>query len=733
MKDLINIYMSRLFLVPMLLLLNLVFVEQTKAQSLQSKGQSQKELQKESQRDAQIQEEARSIKSYAMKIDEFLDVVDEIETNGYIDFDSQVKLQVVINDYMKNEAKYLKDAKRFNELFPEKVFKIILEDLKRATKGDLGLSEVYAEIREHLSNLNYSDWGPMRLLKDPKFGINLTVLNNKTPHFVYMLKQKNLFEEYYTRLDYKYKAKVLRGAIKALKNLDEDDLNSNDSEYVKLKGIILSKIFQNGGPILQKILQRINDALGSSGQNSLIREVLKELLVDINPIDDEKAAAILKSRIPRKGIFKDADKLVMVKRLGAASIGQAHIISIDSKKMVVKFIKPGVSEYASYEAELLSEIFEGSDPSDLILQNMVKTINRIILTETDLSIEEKNLKQGLKSYNLGDIKAVGLPVELNQKGVMSMELADGKDMDRSFRELCVQENPETLINFSTLQKKLYHHVVSNALFGDGYFHGDLHKGNIFIDTKSKKIILIDFGNAHTLTADQKKAVIRLILAFDGDSMDEEILRLGVQELLGIKGDAGEDKVFTEIVEDVISNCILNDTSDKMKAAVIGKWKNGKSKEYKNYARLIDSVVGLCFTPLSNANKVSSEIRRSVDSSSKLKVVLDFLNNANFEVPVQINSFIQSKGMLESQLRVTNGILAKKDVRGDFLNTPEDIFDSILSQNMGNEIAAIKEKRRVRISENALRLQQLQNLATPTGQVNSSKISDQDNDEFLDDF
>ena len=57
--------------------------------------------------------------------------------------------------------------------------------------------------------------------------------------------------------------------------------------------------------------------------------------------------------------------------------------------------------------------------------------------------------------------------------------------------------------------------VNEGIFGrdgSGFYHGDLHAGNIMMDFRSDKLTVIDFGNATILNSDQQRSIIRMILA-----------------------------------------------------------------------------------------------------------------------------------------------------------------------------------------------------------------------------
>jgi predicted unusual protein kinase regulating ubiquinone biosynthesis (AarF/ABC1/UbiB family) len=54
-----------------------------------------------------------------------------------------------------------------------------------------------------------------------------------------------------------------------------------------------------------------------------------------------------------------------------------------------------------------------------------------------------------------------------------------------------------------------------AMFGSGFYHGDLHSGNIMFKSdvgKSGLLTMIDFGNAKTLSMDERKAIFKMMVA-----------------------------------------------------------------------------------------------------------------------------------------------------------------------------------------------------------------------------
>ena len=69
--------------------------------------------------------------------------------------------------------------------------------------------------------------------------------------------------------------------------------------------------------------------------------------------------------------------------------------------------------------------------------------------------------------------------------------------------------------------------VNEGIYGSGFYHGDLHAGNIMVDDSG--LTVIDFGNATKLTNEQQGHVTRMMMAACGG--DVEVFRHGFHELL----------------------------------------------------------------------------------------------------------------------------------------------------------------------------------------------------------
>lgn len=178
--------------------------------------------------------------------------------------------------------------------------------------------------------------------------------------------------------------------------------------------------------------------------------------------------------------------------VAAASIAQVHkAVRQDGRKVAVKIIRPGVQRAFHKDLRLffwIARILERRAPSMRRLKpvEVVKTLEQSVMFELDLRYEAaameelaRNTKQdaGLRVPAV-DWNATGERVLVSQwvEGIpihqVDALIAAGHDLNH------------ILARFSE------HFFMQ--VFRDGFFHADLHPGNLFIDAEGN-IVVVDFG------------------------------------------------------------------------------------------------------------------------------------------------------------------------------------------------------------------------------------------------
>lgn len=317
----------------------------------------------------------------------------------------------------------------------------------------------------------------------------------------------------------------------------------------------LGAMLKGAGPVLQKIFQGL-DGPGLPQDLRIACQDMKSRLAPIPP--DIVEAALLDMVNSSNGRIRNIEVL---SSLGAASVGQAFRCRItnqhgEARECVVKILRPDAANRVQRERP----IFEKAAARVPGMSGTFRGQMEGIMEELDFGIEAGNAKAGVvydkpfdgQERSIQSVKVVDdIPPKSNS---MAMEMAPGATLDgflkdtreeieRMGRNLGRSETfnaqgqrskveydvPEGRLNelnpVKARLQELYDEAaarhkqltaladvwVTEGIFGEqGFFHGDLHAGNIMSD--GKKLTVIDFGNATKLTQEQQSSVMTMIVA-----------------------------------------------------------------------------------------------------------------------------------------------------------------------------------------------------------------------------
>lgn len=178
--------------------------------------------------------------------------------------------------------------------------------------------------------------------------------------------------------------------------------------------------------------------------------------------------------------------------LAAASVGQVHTAKLcDGREVVVKVRRPGLPKQVATDLEILQELAELVEkhlPALATTQPraMVAEFSRGLLTELDFSLEAVNLERFGRFYaGNSKVRVPKIYRSLCTERIVVMERLDGlsfsdtKDIEKAGYNL------KELARFGA-------EVVFEQIMVFGYFHGDPHPGNLFVQP-GPRVALLDFG------------------------------------------------------------------------------------------------------------------------------------------------------------------------------------------------------------------------------------------------
>ena len=203
------------------------------------------------------------------------------------------------------------------------------------------------------------------------------------------------------------------------------------------------------------------------------------------------------------------------KPLASASIAQVHRATLqDGTKVVLKVQRPAVQ--AKVESDLgilmvlagwLEEAIEEARAMDL--QGVITGFTKSISAELDFKIEARNLERFRR--NFAEVPGVAFPqvfADLSTSEVLCMEFLEG----RKFSEVITAgEDTKPLVS-------TYFNVAYKMLFFDGFFHGDLHPGNVLVLADSR-IGILDCGMVGRLSSSAKDRVIDIMYAILNEDLE----------------------------------------------------------------------------------------------------------------------------------------------------------------------------------------------------------------------
>ena len=235
---------------------------------------------------------------------------------------------------------------------------------------------------------------------------------------------------------------------------------------------------------------------------------LEQLQDDVGPlpfaeIEAQLALALGDDWRGRFGSFVDEP-------LATASIAQVHRGTLaDGTEIVLKVQRPGIAKTIHADLHLLNFLArrilaeypesKAFDPLGVLME-----FERSILSELDFSLEAENMKKFQR--NFPDDERVWIPdvyTEVSTKTVLVMAFVRGVKMRDAREAGCDMK----------VVGDRYLSVAYDMLFVQGFFHGDLHPGNVIV-MEGDRLGLIDFGMVGRLTAEMRNNVISIIFALE---------------------------------------------------------------------------------------------------------------------------------------------------------------------------------------------------------------------------
>lgn len=318
--------------------------------------------------------------------------------------------------------------------------------------------------------------------------------------------------------------KILRVALRY--GLDEIALSgpAASPRLRALSGLIFGRdISAPRGERLRRALEELGPIFVKLGQVLSTRR-------DLLPADIADQLALLQDRVPpfssalaieeiTRALGQHPDQLFgsfVREPVASASIAQVHFATLkDGTEVAVKVLRPGVHAAIGEDVALM-HIVAGwverlwADGRRLKPREVVAEFDKYLHDELDLMREAANASQLRRNFSQSDLLMVPeMFWDYCSSSVIVMERMHGIPISQTAK----------LIEAGVDLKKLSREGVAiffTQVFRDGFFHADMHPGNILVSTAPAtfgRYIALDFGIVGTLTDFDKEYLSQNFLAF----------------------------------------------------------------------------------------------------------------------------------------------------------------------------------------------------------------------------
>jgi ubiquinone biosynthesis protein len=306
--------------------------------------------------------------------------------------------------------------------------------------------------------------------------------------------------------------------------------NTKSSQQINSRGDNLRLALEHLGPIFVKFGQMLSTRADMMPKDIIAS--LKLLQDQVPPFDSNIAIQIIEKSLHKniQHIFSAFNPIP----IASASMAQVHVGSLDirnestgnieNKKIAIKVLRPNMKPIIEHDLALLRNLAYWlqkiwPDVKRIKPQEIINEFDHYLHNELDLMIEAANASQlarNMQKYTqTKDIVMVpSIYFDYCSTHVLTMDWMDGIQISKT----------NELIAYGVDLKKLANdgiEIFFSQVFRDGFFHADMHPGNILIHVEKNHIkpskfsnyILLDFGIMGTLSAFDKHYLAHNFLAF----------------------------------------------------------------------------------------------------------------------------------------------------------------------------------------------------------------------------
>lgn len=276
----------------------------------------------------------------------------------------------------------------------------------------------------------------------------------------------------------------------------------------KPRALRLREALQDLGPVFVKFGQMLSTRPDLLPEDIALE--LSQLQDRVPPFPGTQAMLVIEQAYAGKldAFFRHFDPVPVA----SASVAQVHFAELlDGTPVAVKVLRPDIGSVIERDLELLYSIARlalrySSDAQRLRPLEVVEEYSKTLHAEIDLMREAANASQLRANFAGSDLLLVPKVYwDLTRSQVMVMERISGIPIG----------NIRALQEAGIDMRRLAHagvEIFFTQAFRDGFFHADMHPGNIFV-SPAGQYMAVDFGIMGTLSDRDKSYLAENFLAF----------------------------------------------------------------------------------------------------------------------------------------------------------------------------------------------------------------------------
>ncbi len=282
-------------------------------------------------------------------------------------------------------------------------------------------------------------------------------------------------------------------------------------ELPKNMGAQIRLVLEELGPTFIKFGQMLSTRVDLLPMEVALE--LKKLQDDVPPEPFESVRKVIEHSFKKPvtgehGLFAFFDETP----IAAASIAQVHFAELhDGRHVAVKVRRNHIGKTIESDLailKLLAGLFERYFPEyhRLKAPQVIEEFSITIRGELNLRAEAAHCTRFAE--NFVDLEGVRVPEvmwDYTQTEVLTTERIIGLPIDE---RAALTEAGHDCLKLCEKTATLFFRTV----FVDGYFHADMHPGNIFVDAKGD-IVLVDFGIVGRLDMKSRRYIAEMLMAF----------------------------------------------------------------------------------------------------------------------------------------------------------------------------------------------------------------------------